>query len=178
MKNEYSSEAAATNPLDEPGRAILTALRRNQRILGELAARYEIDTQPSRSSESVYISGPGDVEKLVRGEMENLAQEQVRVLLLNRRNRLLGQRVVYHGNVYSCVVRAAEVYRPAVIEAAPAIIMVHNHPSGLAEPSPEDVSITRTIVEAGKLLDIEFLDHVVIGSPGMVSFKERGLIRG
>ena len=176
MKNEDNLQATAANPLGDPGKAILTALRRNQRLLGELAARYEIDTQPRRSSESVYISGPEDVGKLVRGEMEHLAQEQVRVLLLNRRNRLIGQRVVYHGNAYSCVVRAAEVYRPAVIESAPAIIMVHNHPSGLPEPSPEDVSITRTIVEAGRLLDIEFLDHMVIGSPGMVSFKERGLL--
>ena len=176
MKNGQQEETTPTNPLNEPGKALLTALRRNQRILGELAARYEIDTQPKRSSESVYISGPEDVRKLLQHEMEHLAQEQVRVLLLNRRNRLLGQRVVYHGNIYSCVVRAAEVYRPAVIESAPAIIMVHNHPSGLPEPSPEDIAITQTIVEAGNLLDIELLDHVVIGSPGIVSLKERGVI--
>ena len=178
MNSEDNLEAAATSPPDDPGRAILTALRRNQRILGELAARYEIDTQPRRSTDSIYISAPEDVRRLVQDEMEHIAQEQVRVLLLNRRTRLLGQRVVYHGNVYSCVVRAAEVFRPAVIESAPAIIMVHNHPSGLPEPSAEDVSITQTIVEAGKLLDIELLDHVVIGSPGMVSLKERGLMRG
>lgn len=176
MKNGQDLDKAPVNPLDEPGKSLLTALRRNQRILGELAARYEIDTQPRRSTESVYISVPEDVRRLVQDEMEHLAQEQVRVLLLNRRNRLIGQRVVYHGNAYSCVVRAAEVYRPAVIESAPAIVLVHNHPSGLPEPSPEDVSITKTIVEAGRLLDIEFLDHVVIGSPGMVSFKERGLL--
>ncbi len=176
MKNVPQRDTTPANTLDEPGRALLTALRRNQRILGELAARYEVDTQPRRSSESVYISGPEDVRKLLQDEMERLAQEQVRVLLLNRRNRLLGQRVIYQGNVYSCVVRAAEVYRPAVIEAAPSIILVHNHPSGQPEPSPEDVSITRTIVEAGKLLDIELLDHVVIGSPGIVSMKEAGLM--
>ena len=104
------------------------------------------------------------MRKLLQHEMEHLAQEQVRVLLLNRRNRLLGQRVIYHGNLYSCMVRAAEVYRPAVIESVPAIIMVHNHPSGLPEPSPEDIAITQTVVEAGNLLDIELLDHVVIGS--------------
>ena len=178
MKSDQDTDTAPANPLNDPGRAILTALRRNQRLLGELAARYEIDTQPKRSSESLYISAPEDVRRLVQDEMENLAQEQVRVILLNRRNRLLGQRVVYHGNAYSCVVRAAEVYRPAVVESAPAIIMVHNHPSGLPEPSPEDISITQTIVEAGKLLDIELMDHVVIGSPGIVSLKERGLIRG
>ena len=178
MKNGQDLDEAPTNALVEPGKSLLTALRRNQRILGELAARYEIDTQPRRSTESIYISEPEDVRRLVQDEMEHLAQEQVRVLLLNKRNRLIGQRVVYHGNAYSCVVRAGEVYRPAVIESAPAIIMVHNHPSGVPEPSPEDVAITQTIVEAGRLLDIELLDHVVIGSPGIVSFKERGLIRG
>ncbi len=176
MKKESDQDNTPPDPQGEPGRALLTALRRNQRILGDLAARYGVDTQPGRSSESLYVSGPEDVRNLVQEEMERLAQEQVRVLLLDRRNRLLGQRVVYHGNVYSCVIRAAEVYRPAVIESAPAIILVHNHPSGLPEPSPEDIAITRTIVEAGELLDIDLMDHVVIGFQGIFSMKEAGLL--
>lgn len=96
------------------------------------------------------------------------------MLLLDIRNRLVGQRVIYQGTVSSTEVRTAEVLRPAVNEAAPRIIAVHNHPSGAAEPSPEDVALTRRLVQAAELLGIELLDHVVIGRNEAVSLKERG----
>ena len=83
------------------------------------------------------------------------------MLLLNTRNQVRGQRVIYMGNVNSPVIRPAEVLRAAVIESAPSIIISHNHPSGDPTPSPEDVSITRELVQAGKLLGIDLLDHVV-----------------
>ena len=108
--------------------------------------------------------------------MSALAQEQLRVLLLNTRNQVRGQRVIYMGNVNSSVIRPAEVLRAAVIESAPSIIISHNHPSGDPTPSPEDVSITRELVQAGKLLGIDLLDHVVIGGDGWVSLKERKLM--
>ena len=108
--------------------------------------------------------------------MGALAQEQLRVLLLNTRNHVLGQRVIYQGNVNSSVIRPAEVFRPAVIESAPSIIISHNHPSKDPTPSPEDVSITRELVQAGKLLGIDLLDHVVIGGGRWVSLKERKLM--
>ena len=88
----------------------------------------------------------------------------------------MGQRVIYQGNVSSAIVRAAEVFRPAVIEAVPSIIVSHNHPSQDPTPSPEDAALTRELVQAGKLLDIELLDHVVIGGERFVSLKERGLM--
>ena len=105
-----------------------------------------------------------------------MAQEQLRVLLLDSKNQVVGQRVVYQGNVNASMVRAAEVFRPAVVENAPHIIIAHNHPSRDATPSPEDVAITKTLVEAGKLLDIELLDHVVIGGDRAVSLKDKGLM--
>ena len=108
--------------------------------------------------------------------MSALAQEQLRVLLLDTHNNVIGQRVVYQGNVSSSMVRAAEVLRPAVVEAVPAIAIAHNHPSGVADPSPEDVLITRKLKQAADLLDIELVDHVVIGRGRFVSLKERGLI--
>ena len=108
--------------------------------------------------------------------MGALAQEQLRVLLLNTRNQVMGQRVIYIGNVNSSVVRPAEVLRAAVIDSAPSIIITHNHPSGDPTPSPEDVSITRELVQAGKLLGIDLLDHVVIGGDRWVSLKERKLM--
>ena len=108
--------------------------------------------------------------------MAPLAQEQLRVLLLNTRNEVVGQRVIYVGNVNSSIVRPAEVLRPAVVESVPSIIVSHNHPSGDPTPSPEDVAITKDLAAAGKLLGVELLDHVVIGGDRFVSLKERGLM--
>ena len=157
---------------------LLDALRRNLNVLGELAVRYGIETQPERAADLPTISSPEDVKRLVQPEMASLAQEQLRVLLLTTRNDVVGQRVIYQGDIQSITVRTAEVFRPAILEVVPCIIVCHNHPSGSAEPSPEDVALTKQLIEAGKLLGIKLLDHVVIGNPGIVSLKERGLLSG
>ena len=157
---------------------LLDALRRNLSVLGELAVRYGVETQPERAADLPTISSPEDVKRLVQPEMANLAQEQLRVLLLNTRNDVVGQRVIYQGDIQSITIRAAEVFRSAILEVVPCIIVCHNHPSGSAEPSPEDVSLTKKLMEAGELLGIKLLDHVVIGNPGIVSLKERGLLSG
>ena len=157
--------------------ALLEALRSNLSLLGEIAMRYEIETQPERPTGDLpVISCPDDVHRLLGPEMAPLAQEQLRVLLLDTRNHVVGQRVIYQGNVSSAIVRNAEVFRPAVMEAVPSIIVSHNHPSQDPTPSPEDAALTRELVQAGKLLDIELLDHVVIGGERFVSLKERGLM--
>ena len=109
--------------------ALLEALRANLHVLGELAVRYEVETRPQRSDDAPAIGSPQDVQRLLGPEMGALAQEQVRVLLLDRKNRVVAQRVVYQGNAFSSVVRPAEVLRPAVIAAVPNIIVAHNHPS-------------------------------------------------
>ncbi len=174
-KNVKPTEIPTANP---EGQALLDALRSNLSLLGELAMRYEVETQPERSTEDLpSINTPHDVYDLLGKEMSALAQEQLRVLLLDRRNRVLGQRTVYQGNVFSSVVRPAEVFRAAVVESMPAVVVTHNHPSGDAYPSPEDVRITKDLAKAGKLLGIELLDHVVIGGKTFVSLKERGLMR-
>ena len=154
--------------------ALLEALRSNLHLLGEIAMRYEVETQPERPEDPPSISCPDDVRRLLGPEMAPLAQEQLRVLLLNTRNLVVGQRVVYQGNVNSSMIRPAEVLRPAVMEAVPSIIISHNHPSQDATPSPEDAAITRELSQAAKLLGIELLDHVVIGGDKFVSLKERG----
>ena len=157
--------------------ALLKALRSNLSLLGEIAMRYEVETQPERPTGDLpAINCPEDVRRLLGPEMAPLAQEQLRVLLLNTKNQVLGQRVVYQGNVNSSIVRPAEVLRPAVMEAVPSIIISHNHPSQDPTPSPEDAAITRELVQAGKLLGIELLDHIVIGGERFVSLKERGLM--
>lgn len=121
------------------------------------------------------ITAPEDAAGLVMAEMGLLAQEELRVMLLDTRNRV--QRIVtlYRGNVNTTVVRVGEVFRPAVRDNAPSIILVHNHPSGDPTPSPEDVRITSKVVEAGRLLNIQVLDHLVIGRNRFVSLRERGL---
>ena len=108
--------------------------------------------------------------------MSVLDQEHLRVLLLNTRNEVLGIQEIYVGNVNSSVIRASKVFRPAVQANAPSIIVVHNHPSGDPAPSSQDVDITKELISAGKLLGIELLDHVVLGSANrFVSLNERRL---
>ena len=157
--------------------ALLAALRSNLDVLGELAVRYEVETRPEREPDAPIVGSPEDVQRLLGPEMAALAQEQLRVLLLDRRNRVVGQRVIYLGNCYSAVVRLAEVLRPAVVEAVPNLIVVHNHPSGDATPSTNDVDVTKALAEAATLLGIELLDHIVIGDEA-VSLRERGLFGG
>jgi DNA repair protein RadC len=98
------------------------------------------------------------------------------VLCLDTKNFVVHQQIVYQGTVNSSVVRIAEVYKPAVIRTCPAIVVVHNHPSGDVTPSDEDVRTTRQLVEAGQLLDIELLDHVIVGRHKHASLKELGLM--
>ena len=171
------TETPKTNPdLSLEGQAVLDALRINMSLLGELAARYEVAVRPEGPEDPPSIGCVQDVYDLLGPEMSALAQEQLRVLLLDRKNQVMGQRVVYQGNVFSSTVRAAEVFRAAVVESVPAIIIAHNHPSRDPTPSPEDVLITRKLKQAADLLDIELLDHVVIGGSRCVSLKSRGLI--
>jgi DNA repair protein RadC len=121
------------------------------------------------------IHSPADAAELVRYEMGALEQEHLRVMLLDTRNRVIVIEKVYVGSLNSSTVRVGELFRPAIQRNAAAIIVVHNHPSGDPTPSPEDVALTRSIVQSGKLLDIDVLDHLVIGHNRWISLKERGL---
>ena len=168
-----SDQLPAPNP---EGQAVLDALRSNQNLLGELAARYEVSLRPEGPENPPTVNRSQDIYDILGPEMSALAQEQLRVLLLNTSNEVIGQRVIYQGNVNSSMVRAAEVFRPAVVENAPTVVVVHNHPSGNPDPSPNDVTITRSLKRAAELLDIELFDHVVIGGRRHVSLKNRGLM--
>lgn len=125
--------------------------------------------------ERPIINSPADAAALVQHDMGLLEKEHLRVLLLDRRNRVLEIVEVYQGSVNSSQVRVGEIFRAAVQRLASAIVVVHNHPSGDPTPSPDDVAVTRAIVQGGKLLDIEILDHLVIGHSRWISLKERGL---
>ncbi|MDK1081997.1 MAG: DNA repair protein RadC [Anaerolineae bacterium] len=121
------------------------------------------------------INSPGDAAALVEYEMSALEQEHLRVLLLDTRNHVMDIVEVYRGSVNSSQVRVGEIFKAAVRRGSTALIIVHNHPSGDPTPSPDDVTVTRAIVQAGKLLDVEVIDHLVIGQGKWVSLKEQGL---
>lgn len=125
--------------------------------------------------ERPQVRSPADAANLLMLEMSLLAQEQMRVILLDSKNRVLAIPTIYQGSLNTSLIRVGELFREAIRQNCAAIIVVHNHPSGDPTPSPEDVLVTKQIVEAGKLLDIEVLDHLVIGRQRYVSLKERGL---
>jgi DNA repair protein RadC len=126
-------------------------------------------------SERPQITSPADAANLLMLEMGHLEQEHLRVLLLDTKNQVLASPIVYKGNVNTSVIRIAELFRAAIRHNSTALIMAHNHPSGDPTPSPEDVRVTRQIIDAGNMLDIEVLDHLIIGQGRYVSLKERGL---
>ena len=144
----------------------------------QLMAAIELGRRIAVSSpeERLTISSPADAANLLMYQMSALEQEYLFVILLDTRNRVLGKPLeVYHGSLNTSMIRTAEVFREAVKINAAGLIVAHNHPSGDPSPSPEDVAVTRTLVEAGRLLDVEVLDHLVIGRQRFVSLKERGL---
>jgi DNA repair protein RadC len=107
--------------------------------------------------------------------MSFLDQETFVVVLLDTRNRVLAKHTLYQGTLNASHVRVCEVFREPIRRNAASIILAHNHPSGDPTPSPEDASVTRQLVTSGRLLDIEVLDHLVIGQQRFVSLRERGL---
>ena len=106
--------------------------------------------------------------------MFHLEHEELRTLLLNTKNVVVAEQTVYVGNLAGSAVRVGEVFREAVRRQAAALVVVHNHPSGDPTPSADDLRITAELVQAGRLLDIELLDHVVIGAEGWVSLRALG----
>jgi DNA repair protein RadC len=136
--------------------------------LGKRLAYEAIEARP-------VINSPVDAANLLMPDMSLLEQEHLRVLLLDTRSRVVGAHEVYVGSLNTSLIRTGEVFREAIRRNSAAIIVAHNHPSGDPSPSPEDVAVTRAFVEAGVLLDIHVLDHLVIGRGRFVSLKERGL---
>lgn len=130
----------------------------------------------SNPQERSKVSSPADAANLLMSEMVFLDQEHLRLILLDTRNNVLATPTIYIGSLNTSVIRIAELFRAAIRENAAAMIVAHNHPSGDPSPSPEDIAVTRQLVSAGQLLDIEVLDHIVIGHQRFVSLKERGLV--
>jgi DNA repair protein RadC len=128
-------------------------------------------------AERPKVGGPEDLANLVRLEMEVLDQEQLRVFLLDTKNRVVRIHPLYVGSLNQSTVRVAEVFKAAIRENCASVAVAHNHPSGDPTPSPEDIRVTQDLVDAGRLLDIEVLDHIIIGRgpKGWLSMRQRGL---
>lgn len=137
----------------------------------ELGRRLSLEAPEERPT----INSPADAARLVQYEMQALEKEHLRVILLDTRNHVIEIKEIYRGSLNASVVRVAEVFTPAIRRNAASLVVVHNHPSGDPSPSPEDVQITQSLVQAGGLLEIEVLDHIIIGQGRFVSLKERGL---
>ena len=121
------------------------------------------------------VRSPRDVADRLVLQMGRLEREELRVVLLNTKNVVLRVTTVYQGNVASSLVRVGELYRDAVRLNATGVILIHNHPSGDPTPSPDDLHLTAEALAAGRLLDIQLLDHLVIGHDSWVSLRDRGI---
>ena len=154
--------------------ALVRTLRDNTRLLAMLARRCEVHGLAPPSAGATFRQ-PADIVAYLGPEMADLPQEQLRVVLLDRRGRLLDAPLVYQGGQTETAVRLTDCFREAVRRSAAAVVLVHSHPSGDPAPSPEDVQLTDDAAHAGALLGIPVLDHVIIAHEGFVSLRAEGL---
>lgn len=136
----------------------------------------ELTKRKYRGKEPHAIRGPEDVVKLVGHRLKHATREHFVVILLNARHEVELVETVSVGSLNASIVHPREVFKPALLQSAASVVLVHNHPSGDPEPSEEDLSITKRLVEAGELLGIGVLDHVIIARRGTVSFRARQLL--
>lgn len=129
-----------------------------------------------KPEEKYIIRSPEDGADYVMEEMRNLNQEHLVVLFLNTKNQIIHRQTIFIGSLNASIVHPREIFREAVKRSAASIICAHNHPSGDPSPSKEDIHVTRRLVEAGKIMGIELLDHLVIGNNSFTSLKEKGYL--
>lgn len=143
----------------------------------QLKAALELGRRMMTSAEEArpMIKTPADAAQLLMLDMALLEQEEIRTMLLDTRTRLMATPMIYRGSLCTASMRVGEMFKEAIRSNAASIIVAHNHPSGDPTPTAQDVTVTKTLVAAGKLLDVEVLDHLVIGHNRYVSLREKGL---
>lgn len=142
--------------------AIVATLELNKKLLSWQVWKHEC----------VVIRHPSEAGALITAQLSTHVQEQLIVILLDIHNVVMDIVTVYIGSLNATVVRVAEIFRPAILQNAASIIVAHNHPTGNSTPSPEDVNLTETLVQAGKSLDIPVIDHLVVGGGQWCSLRE------
>lgn len=140
-----------------------------------LAAAFALGRRVERAVRDprACLRSPASVHALMAPELRGLDRETFHALLLDGKHRLQRRHRVSEGTLTSSLVHPREVFGPALREGAAALIVVHNHPSGDPEPSAEDLAVTRRLIEAGQIVGVPLLDHVVVGAEGYVSIRER-----
>lgn len=123
----------------------------------------------------IQIKTPTDAAHILIPRLALLEQEEVHVVNLSTRNHVLGSEMVYRGTLNSAGIRVGEIFRSAIRDNAASIILAHNHPSGEASPSGDDIAVTREVIKGGKILGIDTLDHLIIAGNIFTSLKERGM---
>jgi DNA repair protein RadC len=122
------------------------------------------------------IKNPEAVVKAIRVSLQDKAKEHFKLILLNSRNKIIGIPTISIGTLTTSLVHPREVFKEALVHSAASVVLAHNHPSGDPDPSEDDLKITKKLVESGKLLGIEVIDHIIIGKSNFYSFREKGLI--
>jgi DNA repair protein RadC len=130
----------------------------------------------SRTAQHIRFDSPDDIASLFMEDLRYAKNELFKTLLLNVRGEMMGREIVSMGSINSSIVDAREVFRPAVKRGAASIVLVHNHPSGNPAPSPQDIEVTKGLVEAGDVLGIKVLDHLIIGDGCFTSFRRNNLM--
>jgi DNA repair protein RadC len=138
----------------------------------ELGRREELEPE----LKNFDIKDPEALVKAIRASIKDKAKEHFKLILLNPRNKIIGISTISIGTLNASLVHPREVFKDAITHSAASVVLAHNHPSGDPEPSEDDITITKRLIEAGKILGIEVADHVVISKSGFFSFKEKNLI--
>ena len=136
----------------------------------------ELTVRRYRGKNPPVIRGPDDVVRLLGKKFRKESREHFLVIILNARHEAVGRETISVGSLNASIVHPREVFKPAILASAASIVLVHNHPSGDPEPSDEDLSITKRMVQVGDLLGIGVLDHVIVAERGEVSLRSRGLL--
>jgi DNA repair protein RadC len=123
------------------------------------------------------IKDPQGVVKAIRASIKDKAKEHFKLILLNARNKIIGISTVSIGTLNTSLAHPREIFKEAIIHNAMSVVLAHNHPSGDPEPTEDDLTMTKRLIEAGKILGIEVLDHIIVAKTGFFSFKEKGLLR-
>lgn len=140
--------------------------------LGELFRRFNT----LKADRKITINSPKDIAEMLMIEMANLNQEILKLIILNSKNKIIKIKDVFKGTLNSSLVHPREIYCEAIKSSGASIIICHNHPSGDPTPSEEDINITLRLIECGKIIGINLLDHIIVGDKKYLSLKEKGII--
>ncbi|QPQ37756.1 MULTISPECIES: RadC family protein [unclassified Lysinibacillus] len=127
-----------------------------------------------QNDDKYTVRSPQDAAAYLMPDMTSLSQEHFVVLFLDVKNQIIHKKTIFIGGLNASIVHPREIFREAVKRSAASIICAHNHPSGVPTPSPEDIEVTKRIQEAGFIIGIELLDHIIIGDHQFTSLKEKG----